>query len=219
VVGVIGGWDDTAATLARYERDGHGGWRRLGDPWAAVIGRSGAAWGRGLHGTGVPAGASGTAKREGDGRAPAGAFAIVASYGYADATVAGAKLPYHALDGGWRCVDDPSSTHYNHVLDSAGLSVDWTSAETMRRPDVLYTWVVEIAHNRDAQPGAGSCIFFHVWSAPQSTTAGCTAMAQPDLEALLAWLDPARHPAYVLLPRGEYATRAQAWGLPPAPGS
>jgi D-alanyl-D-alanine dipeptidase len=218
VVGVTGGWDDTTATLARYERDPNGrAWHRIGEPWAAVIGRSGAAWGRGLHGDGAVAGASGPTKREGDGRAPAGAFAIVASYGYAGAPVAGATLPYHALGDAWRCVDDPRSAHYAHVLDSTGLAVDWASAEVMHRDDELYTWVVEIAHNPDAVPGAGSCIFFHVWRGPDSTTAGCTAMPQPTLEGLLAWLDPARHPAYVLLPRGEYTTRIETWGLPPAP--
>lgn len=212
---MIGGWDDTAATLARFERGPDGSWRAVGARWAAVIGRSGAAWGKGLHGDGGPAGASGPVKREGDGRSPAGAFAVVASYGYAAATVAGAKLPYHALDAGWRCVDDGASAHYNHVIDSTGVTVDWTSAETMRRPDVLYTWVIEIAHNAGAQPGGGSCIFFHVWGGPATTTSGCTAMPQPDLEALLGWLDPAKHPIYVLLPRGEYASRAAAWGLPP----
>ncbi|HTJ41519.1 MAG TPA: L,D-transpeptidase family protein [Kofleriaceae bacterium] len=214
---MIGGWDDTAATLARFERDEHGAWRAVGAPWAAVIGRNGAAWGRGLHGDGAPKAASGPTKQEGDGRSPAGAFAIVASYGSAGATVAGAKLPYHALGEAWRCVDDGSSSHYNHVLDSTGLAVDWSSAENMHRPDALYTWVIEIAHNPGATPGGGSCIFFHVWGGPASTTAGCTAMPQPDIEAMLAWIDPAKHPAYVLLPRGEYSTRAAAWGLPPAP--
>jgi D-alanyl-D-alanine dipeptidase len=219
VVGVIGGWDDTNATLARYERGADGSWRRIGEPWAAVIGRSGAAWGRGLHGDGAPAGANGPIKQEGDGRAPAGAFSIVASYGYAGAPVAGTKLPYHALGDAWRCVDDPKSTHYNHVLDSSGLDVDWASAEVMHRDDELYTWVVEIAHNPGAAAGAGSCIFFHVWRGPGTSTAGCTAMPQPTLELLLGWLEPAKHPAYVLLPRDEYAARAAAWGLPPAPSS
>jgi D-alanyl-D-alanine dipeptidase len=216
---VTAGWDDTAATLARYERDAAGTWRAVGSPWAAVIGRSGAAWGRGLHGDGAPSGASGPVKREGDGRAPAGAFAIVASYGYADHAVAGAKLPYHALDDGWKCVDDGASSHYNHVFDASGVAVDWTSAETMRRPDALYTWVIEIGHNPRAVAGGGSCIFFHVWGGPATTTSGCTAMPQPDLEALLGWIDPAKKPAYVLLPAGEYAARQAAWHLPAPPGT
>ena len=38
----------------------------------AILGYAGAAWGRGLHGDGAPAGRSGPVKREGDGRSPAG---------------------------------------------------------------------------------------------------------------------------------------------------
>jgi len=53
-----------------------------------------------------------------------------------------------------------------------------------------------------------------VWSGPESTTVGCTAMEKPRLEALLGKLDPAQKPLYVLLPRGEYARVATAWGLP-----
>lgn len=61
--------------------------------------------------------------------------------------------------------------------------------------------------------GAGSCIFLHVWK-PGQPTAGCTAMAQPDLEALLLWLDPARQPLLVQLTTGNYATLRREWGLP-----
>ncbi len=216
VVGVLDGWDATAATLRRFERVGQG-WRAVGAPWSAVIGRAGAAWGRGLHGDGAPAGAGGPVKVEGDGRAPAGAYAIADSYGSAPAALSGTRTTYHGLDAGWRCVDDPASTRYNRVFDAAGAPVDWSSAEEMRRPDELYTWVIEIAHNRAAVAGGGSCIFFHVWSGAGSSTAGCTAMAQDRIEGLLTWLDPAAHPAYVLLPRAEYEARAAAWGLPALP--
>jgi D-alanyl-D-alanine dipeptidase len=216
VVGVTPDWDSTTVTLARFARAGQG-WTMIGAPWAAVIGRSGAAWGRGLHGEGAPAGAAGPVKREGDGRAPAGAFAIADSYGYATAALSGSRTAYHPLDAGWRCVDDPASTHYNRVFDAAGLAIDWTSAEDMRRADALYTWVIEIAHNRAAAAGGGSCIFFHVWSGAGSSTAGCTAMPQDQIEGLLGWLDPAQRPAYVLLPRAEYTARMAAWGLPALP--
>ncbi|MCE9572839.1 MAG: hypothetical protein K8W52_06755 [Deltaproteobacteria bacterium] len=216
VVGVVDGWDVTAATLVRFERAGQG-WRAVGEPWPAVIGRNGVAWGRGLHGDGAPAGAAGPVKREGDGRAPAGAFAIADSYGYAASALSGARTSYHGLDAGWRCVDDPASTRYNRVFDAAGAPIDWTSAEEMRRPDELYTWVISIAHNPGAVAGGGSCIFFHVWSGAGSSTAGCTAMAQERIEGLLTWLDPAKHPAYVLLPRAEYQALAAAWGLPSLP--
>ena len=93
-------------------------------------------------------------------------------------------------------------------------SQDWTSAEDMRRADQLYAWVIEIAHNPAAAPGGGSCIFFHVWGGADHPTAGCTAMAEPALVALLAALDPGAHPVLALLPAGEYAALRSAWGLP-----
>jgi len=211
VLGVTDGWDATGVELRRYQRDG-AAWRAVGAPWRAVVGRAGVAWGRGLHGTGAPAGHGGPLKHEGDGRAPAGAFRVLRAYGYAATPVAGAALPYQPVDAAWRCVDDAASTHYNRILDERTVTVDWSSAETMRRDDALYTWVVELDHNGAAEPGAGSCIFFHVWGGPDTTTAGCTAMPQPDLETLLAWLRPGA--VYVLLPRAKRDALAPAWGLP-----
>lgn len=215
LLGTSAGWDATSVTLQRYERRG-GGWVAVGEPVPAVLGRSGAAWGRGLHGAGAPADRAGPVKREGDGRSPAGAFRILRAFGYDDAAFA---VPYQKVDESWRCVDDGASAHYNDVLDADGVTPDWTSAEEMRRPDALYRWVVEIDHNAasgdGAVPGGGSCIFLHVWGGPDDTTAGCTAMAEPDLTALLAWLRPGA--VYVLLPEPERAALAAAWGLPGRP--
>jgi L,D-transpeptidase-like protein len=215
VVGTTSGWDRHDVTLRRYQREASGPWRPVGDPWPAVAGRAGLAWGRGLH-DGNDRASGAPEKREGDGRAPAGAFAIVAAYGYDAAPPPGTRLPYAALDGGWLCVDDPGSTRYNRVLDAAGVATpDWSSAERMRRDDELYRWVLFIAHNAaPPRAGAGSCIFFHVWGGPDGATSGCTAMERSRLEALLGWLDPAAHPVYVLLPDESYRALAAAWGLP-----
>ena len=210
VTAVVEDWDATKATLQLWQRDGKT-WAKRGEPWAAVIGKAGAAWGDGLHGRGAPDGAKGPIKHEGDGKSPAGAFALRGAYGYADA--AKTKLPYTPLTPSWQCVDDPRSTHYATVLDRGGVAKpDWTSAETMRRDDALYTWVVDVAHNPSRVAGDGSCIFLHVWGGPESTTVGCTAMAEPRLVALLGQLDPAA--VFVLLPRKSYATLAPRWGLP-----
>ena len=86
----------------------------------------------------------------------------------------------------------------------------------MRRKDALYTLVIETKHNAAAKAGAGSCIFLHVWRDAQSPTVGCTAMPQDRLRWLLGKIDPAQHPAFVLLPRSVYAELANSWDLPPA---
>ncbi len=180
-----------------------------------MVGRTGLAWGRGVHGDGPPAGQDGPRKHEGDGKSPAGLFAIGPAFGYDRAAPRGARLPYTMATSTWRCVDDPASAHYNRLLDEATVVPDWSSREDLRRDDELYRWVVEIRHNADASPGAGSCIFLHVWSGPGSSTAGCTAMAAPRLTALLARLDPTAQPLFVLLTTEAYAALAGPWRLPP----
>jgi D-alanyl-D-alanine dipeptidase len=214
IVAKVDDWDDVTAELARFERTAGGAWRQVGRAWPAVIGARGSAWGRGLHGPGAPTGRTGPEKREGDGKSPAGLFALGGSFGYAPRPPGGARAPYTQVDDGWVCVDDARSSHYNAVLDGDGVAADWSSTEVMRRRDDLYRWVVVVEHNREAAPGAGSCIFLHVWRGSGSGTAGCTAMERADIEAVLAWLDPAARPVFALLPSGEYAGLRSAWGLP-----
>jgi zinc D-Ala-D-Ala dipeptidase len=217
VTGVIDTWDATAATLQLWSRRDRA-WQPVGEPWRAVIGATGAAWGDGVHGNGPPSGRSGPRKHEGDRKSPAGAFYVRAAYGYAAAAPQGTSLPYTAVDERWVCVDDPASAAYATIL-ARGATVDWKSAEQMHRPDALYTWVIDIAHNPAHVPGDGSCIFFHVWGGHDTTTVGCTAMPEPVLAHLLSVLDPHAAPIYVLLPRDEYAALATAWDLPPLSSS
>ena len=206
-------WDATTAELQLWTRDGTG-WKPEGPVWQGVVGRTGAAWGVGLHGRGAPAGRSGPLKREGDGASPAGVFAIGTTYGYAAKPPDGAGLSYTQVDASWKCVDDPRSRHYNQILDQRTTEPDWTSAEDMRRSDPLYTWVVNVTHNAPRSAGDGSCIFLHVWSGPDSSTVGCTAMPAATLAELIARLSPAELPAIVLLPRAEYDALAEPWKLP-----
>jgi L,D-peptidoglycan transpeptidase YkuD (ErfK/YbiS/YcfS/YnhG family) len=215
VTAVIDGWDATTATLQLWHRE-HGAWQPAGDAWPAVIGSTGAAWGDGLHGSGAPAGRSGPRKHEGDRKSPAGTFALRSAYGYAAAPPAGTRWPYEQATDDLHCVDDPASHAYATITHGSG---DWHSAEQMRRPDDLYTWVVDVSHNPARVAGDGSCIFLHVWHGADSTTVGCTAMAEPALAHLIGALDPAASPVFVLLPRAEYAALAGPWGLPPLPSS
>ncbi len=222
------GWDATAGTLRRYERDG-ADWRPVGNAIDVVVGRSGLGWGRGLHER--PSAPAGPVKAEGDGRAPAGAFRLSAAFGYAASEATG--LPYVQATAGLQCVDDQRSEAYNLVLDSAAVGdrADWNSHEQMRRRDALYRIGVIVAHNgpgvseavlpdaarrADASPvaGGGSCIFLHVWRAPGSTTSGCTAMADPALQEVLVWLDVSADPVLVQLPAVEAERLREPWGLP-----
>ena len=110
------------------------------------------------------------------------------------------------------CVDDPRSAAYNTIVEHTG-SADWTSAEHMRRDDDLYSLGAVIEHNPQNVRGDGSCIFFHVWSGPDSTTVGCTAMDKQKLANMLSWLGD--DSLFVQLPRAEYRAVQDHWGLPP----
>ena len=161
----------------------------------------------------------GSEKREGDGRAPAGMFAISALFGAAGAEsnlVRTAKLPYLPATADHKCVDDPASAYYNRIVDQAAVAQpDWASCENMLRSDQRYIVGAVVAHNA-APPvaGCGSCIFLHVWEAPGMPTAGCTAMSLADMTEIVGWLDGAAAPLLVQLPQAEYERRRADWGLP-----
>lgn len=215
VTAIVPAWDATTAELRLWEREGGTApWKLALGPWPGVIGRSGAGWGMGRHGRGPAPGRGGPLKVEGDGKSPAGAFLLTATYGYGAAPPASAGLPYTRVDESWKCVDDPRSARYNTILDQRTVTPDWASAEEMKRADPLYTWVVDVAHNPTRIPNGGSCIFLHVWGGEGSSTVGCTAMDEPRLAELMSRLAAARQPMFVLLPSEEYAVLAPAWGLP-----
>lgn len=214
IVVVADDWNSPLGELSRYQRAGDGHWQRLGGSTPVTLGRAGSAWGIGLH---PPQ--PGAAKREGDGRAPAGVFAIGPAFGYAAAYPT--AMPWLALDVSHWCIDVAGSPHYNRIVDArqVGPAAIAGSSEPMRRDlhldgDQRYRlgWVIE--HNPAAIDGAGSCIFAHLWQAPGVATAGCTAMDEDAMRELLDWLDPAARPRLVLLPRAEYAQLRERWDLP-----
>jgi L,D-peptidoglycan transpeptidase YkuD (ErfK/YbiS/YcfS/YnhG family) len=207
------GWDAVAGELRRYERTStDGGWTAVGTPVGIVVGKNGTAWDPAL-----PPSIPGPVKREGDGRAPAGAFALGTAFGLAaPAEAAWLRLPYVQEIATLECVDDPGSTHYNRLVDRASIAtVDWKSSEKMAQVGEAYRWGVVVEYNTALPtPGQGSCIFLHVSPTPGNGTAGCTAMAAPALDDVMRWLDPALRPALVQLPAAAITALAGAWKLP-----
>ena len=210
-------WTSSSARLQRFVRQNPAGtWQAIGNSIEVNLGRCGLAWGIGLHGDENRAGPR---KQEGDGCAPAGMFAITGLFGDAgpDSPFArAAKLPYRQATENLKCIDDPLSRHYNQFVDlGARPARDWTSHEDMRRGDQRYAVGAVIAHNSpNPVPGAGSCIFLHVWQAAGVPTAGCTAGALADISEICSWLDAAAAPLLVQLPEAEYAHLREAWALP-----
>lgn len=213
VLVVTPGQDATRGRLRAFERDA-GGWRPVGEAFEVTVGRAGIAWGMGLH---PPQ--PGLAKREGDGRAPAGVFRIGTAFGYAGAAETG--LAYAPMSASHWCMDVDGAPLYNRIVDAreVGESAVRGSTEPMRRDlhangDQRYRLGFVIEHNVDGRAGGGSCIFAHLWKAPGEPTAGCTAMDPAAMERLLAWLRADRHPVFVQLTEADALRLASAWRLP-----
>lgn len=209
-------WAAQRGQLQRYARDGdEAPWQAIGAPVEVTVGRTGTAWGSGLH----PAQAGGPHKREGDGKAPAGVFAIGTAFGYA--ANPGTAMPYRAMQAQDWCIDVNASPLYNRIVNTAevGEAAIAGSTEPMRRDlhengDQRYRLGFVIEHNPGNVPGGGSCIFAHVWDGPGVPTAGCTAMPDAAIGDVLAWLQPQARPVFVLLPRAERQRLQAAWSLP-----
>lgn len=215
------GWNAVGGTLRAFERADRGAWvearlRGAARPPAdagtpIVVGKSGTAWD-----PGVVAPVGGPIKAEGDGRSPAGVFALGMAFGFAPAADARwVKLPYTHITPTLECVDDAASADYNRLVDRATTEGTWASSEKMRETTPWYHWGVVVEYNtRPVVAKRGSCIFLHMGGEGGRGTAGCTAMAEPALVAIMRWLDPKAAPVLVQMPVDAYAAMRGAWGLP-----
>lgn len=202
------------ARMRRFERAGDGPWRPVGDDVAVTLGKNGLAWGRGISGE-PPAG--GLVKVEGDGRSPAGVFTFSTAFAYRPEDLwQPSKMPMHRVTNETICVESINSKKYNRILDESTVAVhDWDSPDHMLRPDGLYRYGLMVNHNApETKPGSGSCILMHLWRRPGAPTAGCTAMNEPAMLAVQAWIDASKKPILVQLPRAELERLAPLWGAP-----
>lgn len=205
-------WEGSDGVMQRFERKEHG-WQAAGPALPVVVGRGGLGWGRGWH----PLPQPGPQKKEGDGRSPAGIYHLSYAFGYAPPdAVRAIKLPYVQCIQTLECVDDTNSTSYNIIVDRRSVKEpDWKSSEKMLMSDDEYRLGVFVEQNSfPSVPGAGSCVFMHIWKGPGKATSGCTAMSLGAMESLLAWLDPQYNPILVQLPQTEYQRRQKEWRLP-----
>jgi zinc D-Ala-D-Ala dipeptidase len=206
-------WTSTTGTMRRLERSTPTSeWRSVDAPIPVVVGRTGIAWGVGFD----EISAEDPHKNEGDGKAPAGVFALDTAFGFAPRdSMRDVKLPYVQLLPTSDCVDDTASIHYNTVVDRARVPrVDWNSAEHMREVPQYKVGVI-VGYNASPPAKArGSCIFLHIWNGPDSHTAGCTAFDEAKLRDVIAWLDPKRRPLLVQLTAPSYSALRADWKLP-----
>lgn len=213
VVGVAKDWNSSYVTLQVYQKNG-AAWQKSGSSWSGRLGRSGLVWGLGLHP--LPAGA--TIKKEGDWRTPAGVFRIGGVWGDEASIRKHAQLPYRRVTSRDLWVEDPQSPSYNrHVILDHEPATAWEKKQQMKQNDPAHKLKLFIAHNASPQvrKGAGSSIFFHIWrGAGSKPTAACTTMDEAKLRNLIALIDPAKQPLYIILPQTEYQKYREIWKLP-----
>jgi len=201
-------------TLRRLIRGAPGApWAEVGQPVPCQLGRNGLGVGRGLGQT-----MAGSAKRQGDGRTPAGLFPLPAAFGYAGAqaaAAAGVRLPYTAVTDRVSCVTDAASPLFGRVVGPDERPEGGLRQDRMARDDGANIWGVVIGHNSGAvDPEAGTCLFVNVRPADGPPTGGSIGIPAESAAALAAWLDPTAKPLLAVLPEGDYRSLAATWGLP-----
>jgi D-alanyl-D-alanine dipeptidase len=202
-------WNSIRGTLSFYELNNQNKWTPRLKEVAITVGRSGMAWGKGLH---PPHLNTGILKHEGDGKSPAGIFKLTSLFSYGEIE---SRMDHLQSDSTSYCVDDVNSVYYNQLVNSKNTDKDWTSAEDMKREDVLYKFGVVVAYNTDPiRKGDGSCIFLHIWKSSSDATAGCTAMTESNLLMIIQALDKKKNPILVQMPEKEYAQLKSIYRLP-----
>jgi L,D-peptidoglycan transpeptidase YkuD (ErfK/YbiS/YcfS/YnhG family) len=202
-------WNSIQATLSFYELNAQNKWTAIWKDISVTVGRTGMAWGKGLHPDQLN---TGTLKLEGDGKSPAGIFKLTTLFSYGEME---SNMNHIQSDSTLYCVDDVTSGYYNQLVSTKNISKDWNSAEDMKRNDVLYKFGVVVAYNTDpVRKGDGSCIFLHIWKSANDATAGCTAMTESNLLKLIQALDKKKNPVLVQVPVAEYAQLKKRYTLP-----
>lgn len=206
-------WDTQQGSLQLYQRSAVSRqWKPIGNSIPVVIGKNGMGWGVDFSAPN----SGGPIKMEGDGKSPAGIYAIGRAFGFSDHADKNIKLDYLSIIDTTFCVDDEKSKYYNQVIhDTSKIRTpDWHSGEEMHTVDP-YKWGAIVKYNMNHPvSGRGSCIFMHIWRDPESGTAGCVAMEESNMKRILTWLDPTQKPAIALLPADEYKKLQKKWRLP-----
>jgi L,D-peptidoglycan transpeptidase YkuD (ErfK/YbiS/YcfS/YnhG family) len=128
------------------------------------------------------------AKREGDGATPAGLWPLRRGFYRADRLALPAALKdwFQPIEADMAWDDDAASPSYNRLVRTRAEN----HPERLARSDGVYDIVVPLGYNDDPpQAGRGSAIFLHVARVDLAPTAGCVALALPELLAVLALCD------------------------------
>lgn len=171
--------EESKAILLAFEKT-EKGWQQSFDPIPAGIGRNGFA-------------AEGE-KREGDGKSPSGLFDLGQLFTYEK--VVNTKMPFTQSTTDDKWIDDPESPDYNKHIRG---ETDAKSFENLLLESDYYKYCIVIEYNTNPiEKGKGSAIFFHLNGKKYESTAGCVAISEKDMLAVLKWLDPVKNPMILM---------------------
>ncbi|NEK96428.1 L,D-transpeptidase family protein [Modestobacter muralis] len=165
----------TTATLTAWQR-GDRGWTPVVGPVTARVGAGGVG-----------------AASESSTRTSAGTFTLTEAFGRAGDP--GTAPPYRVVDRDDWWVSDVNSGRYNtHARCAPGTcDFDERAGENLLAAGRVYDNAVVIDYNRrPVTRGAGSAFFLHIVKG--AATAGCVAIDQAGLQAVLRWLRPGASP-------------------------
>ncbi|MGI6004662.1 MAG: L,D-transpeptidase family protein [Christensenellales bacterium] len=152
-------------------------WRRTGGPYPCAVGKNGVS----------------EDKIEGDGKTPAGVFALSHAMGFLTKPFVHhmAMVPIRFFDV-W--VDDEQSELYNTATTLPNALIKGArSFEMLMRP--VYRQMLVVDYNRHpVEKGRGSAIFIHRLKKNRPYTAGCIALDERDLLSLYDLLDGSKGP-------------------------
>jgi L,D-peptidoglycan transpeptidase YkuD (ErfK/YbiS/YcfS/YnhG family) len=167
----------TTATLTAWQRTtSTSSWKRAYGPVTANVGKQGI----------------GEAS-ETTSHTPAGVWKLTEAFGIQPNN--GTRLPYfQATTNDW-WVSDVNSKYYNthYVCTPGTCPFNEGAGEDLGKAGAVYDHATVIDYNRKpAVPGKGSAFFLHVSNG--KATAGCVSIPGADLDAVMRWLNPAKHP-------------------------
>ncbi len=171
------------ATFRTYERaTPRSPWHVVFGPWQAETGYSGLR----------------DSRHEDDGSTPTGVYGIGARFYGTQPKPGGLHYPYHQLQCGDWWDSDPHTPRYNRFVHvRCDVRPRFAShSEGLWTETVAYPYFAVIRFNVDPTIGGasapGSAIFLHSWV--NGPTAGCVALREPELLAVLRWLNPRLQP-------------------------
>jgi hypothetical protein len=208
-------WNATTGTLRRYERTrANKPWDLVGEPIPVMVDKGGLAWGEGSTNMDDSAKSSDDpAKKDGDGKTPAGVFRLGTTFGYAEQRQQAWRMGYVSVASNYECVDDPGSKSYNKMVDKTKVNpVDWKSAQDMHPGDDRFVWGLTFENNHSNKAGQGACSFLEVGTDQPSD--GSIAAGQAGMETILGWLEPHVLPVLLVVPDSAYKKLQPVWNLP-----